>query len=211
MTRILLVRHGQTRWNVQERFRGRADIPLDDVGIAQAEKTAAWIACYWKPKAVYSSPLSRALKTAELIAGACNLDVHPHEDMIDINYGDWQGLSPEEVKERWPDLSGYWYSEPHRIRIPKAETIQELKVRGVKAVKDICLAHEDATVVIVGHTVINRVIILGILDIDLRHFWHIRQDTCAINEIQEDNGRFFLASLNDTCHLREPDTIQHHH
>jgi probable phosphoglycerate mutase len=68
MTRIILVRHGQTEWNRIERFRGRADVPLNETGIKQAEATGNRVAAKWKPVAIYSSPLLRAVKTAEAIA-----------------------------------------------------------------------------------------------------------------------------------------------
>lgn len=76
MTRILLVRHGRTAWNVHERFRGREDVPLDQTGLSQAERTAAYIASRWNPAAVYSTPLARGRATAEAIARRCGRGAH---------------------------------------------------------------------------------------------------------------------------------------
>jgi probable phosphoglycerate mutase len=136
MTRLLLVRHGETEWNREERFRGRADIPLNAKGLAQAEATARCIASRYQPAAVYASPLSRAVQTAEAIARRFSLPVQVHAGLADIDYGQWQGLSPDEVRARWPRL---------------------------QAIREISHAHEDRTVVAVGHTVINRVILLLML------------------------------------------------
>jgi len=100
MTRIILVRHGQTEWNRIERFRGRADVPLNGTGIAQAEATGRRLARLAKPAAVYSSPLSRAVVTAGKIARPHGLSVQATDGLIDIDYGKWQGLTPRQVEER---------------------------------------------------------------------------------------------------------------
>ena len=89
MTHILLVRHGQTAWNRSDRFRGRADVPLDEVGLAQAEATGRRVASQWQVNAVYSSTMSRALNTAQAIAGRFGLSVQPHAGLTDIDFGAW--------------------------------------------------------------------------------------------------------------------------
>ena len=209
MTRIILVRHGQTEWNRVERFRGRADVPLNETGLAQAKATGQRVASdaslseEWQPVAIYSSPLSRAVKTAEAIAQHFNLLVQAHPGIADIDYGQWQGLTPDEVKARWPEIHHAWYNAPHTARIPGGETLQDLRARGMAAVNELAARHAGQTFVMVGHTVINRIILLGVLGLGNDHFWRLKQDTCAINVFEADGGEFTLASLNDTCHLRE--------
>ena len=209
MTRIILVRHGQTEWNRVERFRGRADVPLNETGLAQAKATGQRVASdaslseEWQPVAIYSSPLSRAVKTAEAIAQHFNLPVQVHPGIADIDYGQWQGLTPDEVKARWPEIHHAWYNAPHTARIPGGETLQDLRARGMAAVNELAARHAGQTFVMVGHTVINRIILLGVLGLGNDHFWRLKQDTCAINVFEVDGGEFTLASLNDTCHLRE--------
>lgn len=200
-TLIILVRHGQTEWNRVERFRGRADVPLNETGLAQAEATGRRIAAEWQPVAVYSSLLSRAVKTAEVIAKHFNLPVQIHAGLADINYDQWQGLTPDEVKERWPEIYHAWYSAPHTARIPGGETLDELRTRGMAAVNELANRHAGQTIVLVGHTVINRIILLGVMGLSNDRFWQLRQDTCAINVFEADGGDFTLVSLNDTCHL----------
>ncbi len=202
MTKIILIRHGQTEWNRVERFRGRADIPLDETGLAQAEATGHRVAGEWHPAAVYSSPLSRAVKTAEAVARHFELSVRPHFGLIDIDYGEWQGLSPEDVRQRWPEELTAWYTKPHLARIPGGETLEELRARAMQTVNGLVRIHPGDTIVLVGHTVINRVILLGVLGVGNARFWRLRQDTCAINVIEFGDGEYTLVSLNDTCHLR---------
>ncbi len=209
-TTILLVRHGQTAWNREERFRGHADIPLNAAGLAQAAAAGRRVAAAWKPVAVYASPLSRTMQTGAAIAEPFGLAVQPWPDLIDIDYGEWQGLSPDEVKARWPELLDDWYHAPERAQIPGGETLAHLQARGLVAVRQLAARHPGQTIGIVGHTVINRVILLGALGLGLGRFWHLGQDTAAINVIEAEEDDFVLVSLNDTCHLREPSQASKH-
>ena len=202
MTRIILVRHGQTEWNRMERFRGHADVPLNEVGLAQAEATGSRIASEWNVNAVYSSPLSRAVRTAEAIAKRYKLNVQPHPDLIDISFGAWEGLTVEKVRESWPDALHAWYYQPAEATIPGGETLAKLRTRAMDAIHRLVAEHQGQTIVIVGHTVINRIILLGILGLGNERFWQLEQDPCAINVIEAKNDDFVLAALNDTCHLR---------
>lgn len=202
MTCIILVRHGQTEWNRIERFRGRADVPLNETGLAQAEATGERVAKTWQPVAVYTSPLSRSVKTAQAIARHFNLPVQIHPDLADIDYGEWQGLTPEEARQRWPEQIDDWYHHPERASIPRGETLTALRQRAMQTVNELAAKHPGETIVLVGHTVINRIILLGVLGLGNERFWHLRQDTCAINVFEVENGDFVLVSLNDTCHLQ---------
>lgn len=202
MTRMILVRHGETEWNRAEHFRGRADVPLNENGLVQAMRTAQRIAAQWRPVAVYSSPLTRAVKTAEAIAQRFGLSVEVHVGLNDIDYGQWQGLTPEEAREKWPDVINAWYRAPHTAHIPGGETLDELRTRAEKMLNDLATRREGQTFVLVGHTVINRIILLSVLGLGNDHFWRLRQDTCAINVFEAEGGVFTLVSLNDTCHLR---------
>ncbi len=201
-TRFILVRHGQTEWNRVERFRGRADVPLNDVGLAQAVATGRRIAAEWQPMAVYTSPLSRAVVTAVAIASPCDLSVTPLDGLADIHYGDWQGLTPEEAASRWPDLIHAWYTAPATVQIPGGESLAGLRERAMATILELASRHADQTIVLVSHTVVNRVILLAILGLGNDRFWRLRQDNCAINVFESEGGDFTLVSMNDTSHLR---------
>jgi phosphoserine phosphatase len=201
MTRFILIRHGQTEWNTVERFRGRADVPLNQVGMAQAEATGRRIADGYQPTAIYSSPLSRAIRTAEAISQYCSLPIQMHFGLIDIDYGHWQGLTPDEARRRWPDMLETWYSLPQLACIPNGETLSHLAVRTMSMIEELTARHFSKTVVLISHLVVNRVILLKVMGASLERFWRIRQDTCAINVFEADAGGFTLDSLNDTCHL----------
>lgn len=137
LTRIILVRHGQTEWNRIERFRGRADVPLNETGLAQAEAAGERVAQTWQPVAVYTSPLSRSVKTAQAIAKHFNLPVQIHPGLADIDYGEWQGLTPEEASQRWPEQIDAWYQHPEQAQIPGGETLADLRQRAMETVIDL--------------------------------------------------------------------------
>ena len=202
MTRIVLVRHGETEWNRVERFRGRADVPLNQTGIAQAEATARRIEKGWEVTAVYASPLVRALRTAEAIAQQFTLDVQVHPGLIDIDYGAWQGRSPDEVRREQPELVDAWYRAPQAARIPGGESLDELRIQCGEALREVAERHPARTVALVAHTVVNRVILLIVLGLGNERFWRLRQDPCAINEIEASGEEYTLVSMNDTCHLQ---------
>ncbi|OGO59188.1 MAG: hypothetical protein A2025_01465 [Chloroflexi bacterium RBG_19FT_COMBO_47_15] len=201
MTRLIVVRHGRTEWNRVERFRGRADIKLDEVGVKQAEAAAARIAD-WQVSAVYSSPLRRALATAEILVRPFGLEVKLLPGIIDIDYGEWQGLSPEEAATKYGDLYSKWMESPHEVKFPGGESLAAVRERAASAMDGLIAQHPKETVVLVSHKVICQILILSLLDLDNSHFWQIAQDVCAINLFEVRGGVPSALSLNDTCHLK---------
>jgi probable phosphoglycerate mutase len=200
-TKILLIRHGQTEWNRVERFRGHADVPLNETGLKQAEVTGRYVAANWKVDTICSSPLSRAVKTAEMIGKHVNLPVEIHSGLTDIDYGEWQGVTTEEAIKRWPAMVEAWYEAPHQVRIPGGETLEALRKRAMETIKDLTARHSGQTIVLVGHTVINKIILLGVLGLGSERLWHIEQDACAINVFEATARDYILISLNNTYHL----------
>jgi broad specificity phosphatase PhoE len=204
MIRIILVRHGQTAWNVGagggERFRGRTDLPLDDTGLAQAHALAQRLADH-PIVAVYSSPLKRAVQTAQPIAQRLGLPVQPLPGIMDINYGDWQGLSHPEVAQVYPDLYQRWLEKPHLIRFPHGESLRQVRLRGMAALKEVAARHEGQVILLVAHQVVNKVLVCAMLGLDNSHFWRIRQDNACINVFEHQDEFFTAVLINDTCHL----------
>ena len=201
MTSIILVRHGRTEWNREERFRGRADLALDETGIKQAEATADRLAnC--GAVAIYSSPLRRTLMTAQPIASRLALSVQSLDSLIDIDYGAWQGLSTHEAFERDSDLYNRWIARPHEAIFPQGEGLQHVRDRVGMVIDKVLTEHKDQIVILVSHVVVCRVFICTVLGLDNAHFWQIGQDVCAINRIGTRDGKLVLHSLNDTCHLK---------
>ena len=201
MSRIILVRHGHVDWLAPERFRGRAELPLSSLGRRQAQAVAGYIAASWKPEAVYTSPLGRCRETGAAIAAHLRLEPQPIEGLADIDYGEWQGLTRQQAKERWPDETELWFRAPHLAAIPGGETLAAVLSRTSAAVQDVLRHHPDETVVLVGHDSVNRVLLLFALELPLSCYWNLRQDPCGISELLFDNDSFVIYSINQTQHL----------
>jgi broad specificity phosphatase PhoE len=203
MTRVVLVRHGQTAWNREVRFRGRADVALDGFGLKQAEATGHYVAARWPVAAVYTSRMGRAMQTAEAIARAHGLRAQPLEGLLDIDFGAWQGLSPDEVTRRYPDLYRAWLEAPHTVHFPRGEGLDDVRNRVVAALDEAVAQHMGQTVALVSHMVVNRVLLCAMLGLGNERFWRLQQDTCAVNvfDVAED-GACTIVLLNDTCHLQ---------
>jgi len=200
MTEIILARHGETEWNVEEIFRGRIDIELNETGIKQARLLAEYLSDV-EIQAIYSSPLKRALRTAEIIASYHKLDIEITPGLIDFNYGQWQGLPHQEVEDKYKELYGEWISSPERVKMPAGESLDEVRERAIGVVDDV-IAKYEGTVVLVSHRVVNKVLICALLGLDNSHFWNIRQDTCGVTTFTCENDRFILTKHNDTSYLK---------
>ncbi|MFC2025304.1 histidine phosphatase family protein [Chloroflexota bacterium] len=199
MTEIILARHGETEWNVGEIFRGRIDIELNGTGIRQAELLAEYLS-HKKIEAIYSSPLKRALMTAEVIARYHKLDVETAPGLIDLDFGQWQGLPHREVKDKYEELYAEWISSPHQVTMPEGESLNDVRERANSIVDEV-IAKYKGTVVLVSHRVVNKVLICALLGLDNSHFWNIRQDTCSITTFTYENERFILTEHNNTSYL----------
>jgi broad specificity phosphatase PhoE len=204
LTRIIVVRHGQTAWNEGEgeRFRGRAEVELDDQGIKQARATAARVA-RWKAAAIYSSPLKRALSTANILAKPLKLPVQPMEGLIDIDYGRWQGLSLKEAAKEDSKLYKLWLKSPHLVTFPQGESLEQVQKRVVSAVESLVPQHPGQSIVLVSHKVVCKVLFCSLLGLDTSHFWQLQQDPCAVNLVEVGDNATAIVSLNDNCHLKD--------
>ncbi len=199
-THFILVRHGQTEWNLVERYRGRADIALNDTGREQARRVAQRLA--GEPiVAVYAGPLQRTLATAEPIAAAKGLAVQPLAGLIDIDFGVWQGLTPAEAAARHPGDYNLWLNRPDQVHFPDGESLGQVRDRAMGAIYDLAEGHTGETIVLVSHKIVNKVILCAVLGLSNNAIWRIEQDNAAINRFEFQDGAWLVLSLNDTCHL----------
>jgi probable phosphoglycerate mutase len=200
--RIILVRHGQTAWNLgsgPERFRGRTDLPLDGTGQAQALALARRLRS--EPiDAVYSSPLQRAQQTVAPLAAHLRLPVVLDERLQDINYGAFQGLDRQEATAAFPRQYQAWLTTPGQVRLPRGESLDDVRRRLVDLLDELANQYRGRTVLLAGHQVVNKVLACTLLGLDLDRIWHVGQDTAAINVFQQVNGTWHILRLNDTCY-----------
>jgi len=203
-TKIILIRHGQTAWNKEEIFRGRADVPLDEVGLRQAQALAEVLRA--EPiSGVFTSPLSRAVQTATAVAEPHSLVPVPVPGFIDIDFGAWEGLAHDAVREQFPALYATWQTQPEEVTFPEGENLDAVRQRTSAALAELVQQGVGQTIALVAHRVVNKVLICHILGLPNSHFWQIRQDTAAINRFHIARGSYIVDCLNDTCHLGQPD------
>jgi broad specificity phosphatase PhoE len=148
VTTIVLARHGETDWNRDNRFQGHADPPLNERGREQAAALAELLAGDGI-RAVYSSPLLRALETAEIVGGRLGLPVTPVEALREIDVGEWQGLAREEVARRYPEAFARWLA--FSTGWEQGESYEELGERVLAGLRGIAAAHPRERVLVVSH------------------------------------------------------------
>lgn len=200
-TRIVLVRHGHVAGIRPERFRGRANLELTKRGLLEARATAERIEQHWRPAMVYSSPMQRCMTTGQIIADAAGVPLAVLDGLNDIDHGEWQGRSHEEVKQQWPAQYRRWLLSPHLMRFPGGESLRQLSTRVANALRLTVEKHLDTTTVIVGHVSGNRVLLLQALGLPLSAYWRIAQDPCGLSEIIITDDDLSVQRINDTAHL----------
>ncbi len=151
-TVVVLIRHGETDWNVEGRYQGQADPPLNARGEAQAKALAERLAADGvRPAVVYASPLRRAWRTAEVVAHRLRVPLRPEPRLREIHLGAWQGVLASEIARRWPGLFHRWQTQPWQVRPPGGETLAEVQQRVLAAVDEILTRHAGQTVALVAH------------------------------------------------------------
>lgn len=199
MTRIILVRHGHVDWIAPERFRGRAELSLSPLGEKQAQALGKRIAHSWRAEAIYTSPQSRAVQTGQAISLALGVPAQALDDLADIDYGQWQGLTHDEAGLRWPQQLHHWLKHPDLAVIPGGETLADVLVRALRVLHRALRGNQGETLVLVGHDSINRVLLLQALGLPLARYWRIKQEPCCINELTVSDGEFSIVRLNESC------------
>ncbi|HWR18316.1 MAG TPA: histidine phosphatase family protein [Clostridia bacterium] len=203
--RLILVRHGQTQWNSVSRVQGRTDIPLNEKGRLQAEAIAKRLESR-AFDAVYASPLSRARETAEAITKRCGGTVVLEEDLIEIQFGKWEGMTSAELDRAYPELfkDWGWIERPEDCLRMEAESQHEIVTRSLRFMRQIETRHgSNAQILVVGHTMPTKIIIAHFIGLPYNRIRSLRIENCAYNELETGHEeRGFLHVLNDTSHLR---------
>jgi broad specificity phosphatase PhoE len=201
-TRIILVRHGECEGNREGLFRGRSDFPLNDAGLAQAKALSAELARLFSASGVYSSPLSRARATGAEIASAMDVSLEIREGLNNMSLGRWEGRPKNEIREEHPEEWNLWLSNPERLRLEGAETLDDVRQRAFAEVNRLVRLHAGETFVIVTHRAVLKPVIAAALDIASPYFWRIHVDTASYSVLtHEGNWGYCLVSLNQTYHL----------
>ncbi len=202
--KILLARHGETPWNAEGRYQGQVDIPLSDLGIAQATALGERLKDLRIDRAV-ASPLARATRTAQLALGPARAPRLAFDDgLLEIGHGEWEGLLASEIAERDPERLRAWREAPDTVLMPGAggESLQIVLDRAWPALARACdgLGAED-TLLVVAHDAVNRVLLARILGLPLAKLWTFRQAPTTLNLLEgPDVDALEVVRLNDCAH-----------
>lgn len=203
MKKIYLVRHGESQWNIVKKIQGQKDIPLTNRGIKQAHLIGNRLVGE-KIDRIYSSDLERAYITAKIIGDKMGLKVVPMKEFREIAFGIWEGLTDDEMVENFHREMEIWRSNPEKLNIEGAETLEILQIRAMKGIEKIIQENkDDHNLLVVSHNATIKTIILGLLGMDLTHFKNLTIGNVGLTIIEFREYNPVLKVLNDTCHLKE--------
>jgi broad specificity phosphatase PhoE len=208
-TTIYLIRHGETVDADSRRYKGHIDVPLSERGIDQIKRLSDYLGQHSsisshnvqngstlndieplnnmeqsKIRAVYSSGLSRALESAEIIAAPFGIKPIIRDDLKERNFGAWEGMTFDDISKKWPEAFTAWAENPLKFSPMEGESTLEARDRAMKAFNEIISEHKDEDIAIVSHGGITRIILCELLGMPLENIFRIEQDFAALNIIE---------------------------
>jgi len=201
LTKVIFIRHGQTEWNVTGRYQGQSDVQLSEEGRQQAVKLAENFPVE-RVDAIYASDLQRAMVTAETIAKQFGLSVQAEPAFRELSFGDWEGLTYQQIVDKWEDAMANFLQHPDILEIPGGESFPAVQKRAVKRLNELIEKHDGQTIVVVAHGAVLRTLLAAALHMPLQYLWSIRQFNTAVNIVRYDaDANPTVELLNSTAHL----------
>jgi broad specificity phosphatase PhoE len=215
VTRLLLVRHGATQLTAEDRFSGAVGVDLSDEGRFQVRALAARLLSSSTDQpisAVYASPLSRTLETAQLLSDPLKLRIEARDGLREISHGRWEGLTRREVEERFPDEYRAWEADPFTFAPEGGESGLSVLARALPVIREIVVTHAHQTVLVVSHKATLRIVLSSLLGFDARGYRdRLDQSPACLNVVDfRDAVRARLMLFNDISHYQnQPRHPQH--
>ena len=183
-TKIYLIRHGEVGDGNEKRYNGHTDVPLSEKGEEQIKRLSDYLKGLTKLKAIYTSDLSRALKSAEIIAGPHGLEPVIEEGLKEFSFGVWEGMTFNEIEQKYPDAFNAWAKNPIKFSPMGGESTLDVRNRSWPVFNEIVKRHEGEAIAIVTHGGINRIILCELLGMPLENIFRIEQNFAALNIIE---------------------------
>jgi alpha-ribazole phosphatase len=205
VTTLYLIRHGETVGSEVQRYKGSIDVPLSEKGVSQMEDAALFVERYLAsssyPKypafirgaagpgserlsAVYTSDLSRAVRSAEIVARRHGVEPIVVRALRERHFGVWEGMSFEEIRTAYPEEFAAWASDPLKFSPPQGESTEDVRERVIPAVERIVADHTGQRIAVVAHGGVNRVILCHVLGMPLENIFRVEQDHAAVSVIE---------------------------
>lgn len=201
MSRLLMVRHGETELNSALRYWGKSDVKLSALGLSQAERLRDRLA-FEKIDAIYSSSMVRAHVTAEIIASGHRLGITECPELCEVDFGKLEGLTFEEIKQQYPDVAKLWIERSPELEYPDGENRNQFYNRVCRFISRLEKHRQGETILIVAHSGVLRTVICRLLGIDLDFRWQMRLDLASLSVVETSPNLSVLTLLNDVSHLR---------
>lgn len=201
-TNIWLVRHGETEWNIAGRFQGCKDIPLTEVGLSQAKALKYRFNNNFD--AIYTSPLTRAIQTAKIISENSTIKPIIENEIREIDFGEWEGLTINEIAKNYPEQFTAWKTDQKEGSLIGGDlSIKCASIRAKNAIIKIANNNPNKNIIIVAHGGIIKASLIGLFDWDMTMYHKILLGNTSISKIILDNAlNARLVTLNDTNHLK---------
>ena len=198
--RLLAIRHGATAYSEERRYAGSRDVPLSAAGRRQCAALAEALGPL-PVAAIYASPLARARESAAPLAAAQGIDVTLESDFREMGFGDWEGLTRDEVERRFPADYTVWRTAPERFARPGSEPLAAVAERVMRGLGELRATHLDETVILVSHAVVTRLIVLQALGLGPERLWSVDASLAGISEIEYRDDWTTLHRVNTIAHL----------
>jgi len=201
LTRLLLVRHGDTEFNSSRRFMGHSDIELSPDGRRQIERLRDYLTGD-SIEAAYASDLRRTMTTAAILAGGRDLQVIPCPELRELNYGLCEGLTFGEIGRDYPDVAKQCIDFSPALEFPQGETFHAFAARVVRFLQRVKDDGRNGPVLVVSHNGPIKVLICHLLGVGMEHWWQIRADTASLSIMDITPRGAVLTRLNDVSYLK---------
>ena len=198
---LILIRHGETLWNKEGRIQGTSDVELSEAGIEQARRLALSLKDS-EIGAIHASPLKRAYRTAEIINGFHGKMIEVHSELMEMDQGDFEGLSFKDLMIREKEFLHRWVADPASVRMPGGESLEDLQKRAWQPIEKMVAAGQNALVV--AHNFTIAVILCRLRQISLSQFRSTCVDTASKTLIRFRQGQVHIEVINDRSHLSAP-------
>lgn len=198
--RMIITRHGETEWNLIRRTQGATDTNLTDRGRAQARLLANRLVDS-KIDMIYSSTLSRAIETSEIISSVIDVPIMMEKDLKEYSFGIWEGKNFDALKDNYPEIYKIWESTPQTCQIPDAEHFPTYSCRVNKFIERSLEKHADDTILVVSHALTSKLMITNSLNLPEEYIHSFKVENASVN-IMNFSDRVVMEKLNDTTHLK---------
>ncbi len=203
-TLVYLLRHGATVANVARPYRlqgRRQNLPLAPLGVRQAERTRDFLAI--RPiDCFYTSPLQRAVQTAQIIADPHGLQPAVHDGLTECDIGAWEGLDWEAIRQSDPDYYKRFLKNPAKYGYPQGESFADVFDRTARAMDELLEKHAGQAILVVAHHVVNRTYLASLLGLSVDQARQVKLDNCGISIIERDGDATAVTTLNAAFHLQ---------